>query len=295
MKAFFKKQNKKFFVITLCIIIVISFIFSTKKQPPKMITHQMHLGDLIQRVTIPGSVAPNKKTVLTAPFRGFIKKLFVDVGDHVHTGDPVISIVQSLKDRIPDEDLHPLRAPFSGKIVQILKTEGESVEAQSAQSDNAALIRIDDLSRLFAEALAPEVDVGKLRIGLTTTMKAPAVLDHTYHGIIRSIFLSAKEQKDWEKARIEFPVGIEIIDFDDKLMPGMSLLIDVITLVKKNVLIIPHDFLLHENDHYTVMMENGSSRNIVIGARNDEGAEVISGLKEHDRIIAPDPLGNEAP
>ncbi len=45
--------------------------------------------DLIQRVTIAGEIAPLRKTIITAPYNGYVKKLFVKVGDVVIQEDEV--------------------------------------------------------------------------------------------------------------------------------------------------------------------------------------------------------------
>ena len=131
-------------------------------------------GDLVQKVTIAGSVNPNRKTVITAPYNGYVRKIFVQIGQHVKEGDPIVSLAQSLKGSV--EEIYPMRAPFSGTVVQVLKTEGEYVEQTNSQANG--LVRIDDLSRMFVDANSPELEIGKLKEGQEGIVKASAILKY---------------------------------------------------------------------------------------------------------------------
>src|SRR6185437_8297322 len=150
-------------------------------------------GELVQRVTIAGSVVPIHKSVLAAPYAGYVRKIFVHVGDHVQAGQPIISVSQTL--RSDSTPLFPLRAPFDGTVVQVLKSEGEYVDPANNQNGANNLVRIDDLSHLYVSANIPEVEIEKLKDGQGAVLKASAILDRTYHGVIKSISLAATDQQ----------------------------------------------------------------------------------------------------
>ena len=40
-------------------------------------------GELIQRVTFSGTVSPNRKSVITAPYNGYVRNVYVRVGEKV--------------------------------------------------------------------------------------------------------------------------------------------------------------------------------------------------------------------
>ncbi|MEI6790340.1 MAG: efflux RND transporter periplasmic adaptor subunit [Myxococcaceae bacterium] len=245
-------------------------------------------GDLIQRVTVPGVVSANKKTTFTAPYPGYVKKIYVQVGQKVSAGDPIISLVQSLRN--PDDEVYPLRAPFSGTVVQILKTEGEYVEQYGTTSGMGgsapanAMVRIDDLSKLFVEATAPEIDVDKLKEGQEVLFKSSALLGHSYKGKIKSIFLAAKEQSDSDRSKVEFAVRIEVLNADGHLKPGMSVIVDIITKQLIHVLMLRHEFIQKEGNQYFVTLQNGSKRKIEVGVQNEEVFEILKGLKEGEKV-----------
>ncbi|MGK5085859.1 efflux RND transporter periplasmic adaptor subunit [Bdellovibrionota bacterium FG-1] len=238
-------------------------------------------GDLIQRVTISGVVKPNRRTLISPPYNGYIKKMFVEVGQQLKAGDPVVSIAQSLGGNA--EEVYPLRAPFAGMVVQVLKTEGEYVEQQGSQGGNA-LVRIDDLTRLFVEASTPEIEVDKLKLGQEAVIKASAVLGRAYTGKIRHISLAAKDQNDWDKSRVEFPVVIEVTNSDLQLKSGMSVVVDIITNKLTNILTLKHEFLQKDGDKFFVVTENGEKKPIEVGTQNEEVFEVRGGVKEGEKI-----------
>ena len=239
-------------------------------------------GDLVQQVTIAGVILPNRKTVISAPYNGYVRKLFVQVGDVVHAGDPIVSLAQSLKGS--SEEVFPMRAPFHGTVVQVLKTEGEYVEQQSSQPGGNAMVRIDDLSKLFVEAASPELEVGKLKIGQEATIKASAVLGRSYKGKIEHISLAAKEQKDFDKSRVEFSVQLEIKDKDVQIRPGMSVIVDIITNRISHVLMLRHEFIQKDGDKYFVVTEKGEKKEIEVGLQNEQFFEIRKGLLENENI-----------
>jgi len=273
-------------VLVLVALTALSFSRGTSKAKGQNIGKVVK-GDLVQRVTIAGSVNPNRKTVISAPYSGYVRNLYVKIGQRVNAGDPVVSIAQSL--RGTNEDIFPLRAPFAGTVVQILKNEGEYVDQQSGKN---SLLRIDDLTHIFVEANSPEVEVGKLSPGQETIVKASAILSRSYKGKIKHISLAAKEQSDWDKSRVEFPVLIEISDQDAQLKPGMSVIVDIISHKVEQVLTLRHEFIQKNGEKYFVVTNKGDRVEIEVGLQNEEAFEVKGGVKEGDEIRQTDFLSN---
>lgn len=233
--------------------------------------------DLVQRVTIAGEVIPLRRSIITAPYNGYVKKIFVKVGDIVKAGDPIVMISQSLQS---NSNEYPLRSPFKGTVVRIEKSEGEYVKEGDIKN---FILRIDDLDKLYISSNAPEIDRSKIKLGQEAIIKASAILNRTYKGKITELSLSAREKEEWSRSQvIEFPVKIELYDFDEKLKPGMSVIIDIITEKRSKVLTLKHEYIHHENDKYFVILKNGTKKEIKIGLQNEESSEILEGLKEGD-------------
>ena len=234
--------------------------------------------DLIQRITITGSVVPERKTVITAPFNGYVKKLYVKIGDKVQRGAPIVSVTQSLQSIDP---AYPLRAPFPGTVVQVAKEEGEFVKQNDSQD---YLVRIDKLDKLYIKSNIPEIDRLKIKLGQEAVIKVSAILNKQYKGRVEEIFLASKQQSSWRDSKVEFPAKIRILNFDGDIKSGMSAVLDIITFKQENVLGLPHEFILKRGGDYFVILKDGSERRIEVGLQNEQFFEVARGLEEGDEV-----------
>lgn len=277
-----KSSNKKWIGLVILIVAVTTVYFTFFKNESKK--NRMGVGkatrqDFVQRVTIGGTVVPLRKTIITSPYNGYIKKVYVKVGQEVKPNDALVSIVQSLQS---PENVFPMRTPFSGVVVQIPKSEGEFVKEGDTTS---YIMRIDDRSKLYVLASTPEVDRARVKEGQEAIVKASAILDRSYKGVIRELALAANEQEMWSRSQvIEYPIKIELLDFDEQIKSGMSVLIDVITNKKSGVVFLRHEFINRENEQYYVVLKNGKRKDVKLGLQNDEGFEVIEGLSEGDEV-----------
>lgn len=238
--------------------------------------------DLAQRVNISGAIVPHRMMLFVPPYEGYVRKIFVKLGDQVKAGQPVVKITPGA-----DDEAFPLRAPFDGKVVQIMKTEGQYV----TKGKDDAIVRIDDISRLYVESDAPELDYAKLKVGQEVIVKASAIMERTYKGKITEVSQAARDQNSWERSKVEFPIKVEILDPDDRLKPGMSIVIDVITEQAKDAMTLRHEYIHKEGDQYFVTMANGERRDIAVGIRNEEAFEITKGLQEGDKVKQVDLLG----
>ena len=237
-------------------------------------------GDLVQRVTIAGTVVPKRRLVVTPAFNGYVQDVFVTLGQKVKRGEPLTRIVQTLD---INEGAHPVRAPFDGVITRVNRSAGESVKANEAKD---FVVQLDDTTQLFVEAIAPEIDVVKLKTGQEAVIKANAILTRAYQGLVKSVSLAAKiDDNNWSRSKqSDFPISVEIKDKDEQVKPGMSALIDIVTQKKENVLLLPQEFVNQEGEDYFVILKNGDRRAIKVGERNDESFEIVEGLKEGDEV-----------
>jgi multidrug efflux pump subunit AcrA (membrane-fusion protein) len=246
--------------------------------------------DIVQRVTISGLIVPVRTATLSAPYAGYIRKIFVNIGQKVKRGEPVVSVTQT-----PDgdgENVFPLRAPFDGMVMQILKTEGADVK-DATQAD-AGLVRIDDTSKLYIESDTPEMDFPKLKIGQHAIVKASSLPEKTYDGEILSLFQAAKSQDRWDRSRVEFPIRVVVTNKDDALKPGMSVTMDIITAEARDVLALRHDFVGKGEKGYFVLDKNGKPKDIKVGMRSEDAFEIVSGVNEGDQVMQVDFLASES-
>lgn len=269
------------------IIAAVGALFYFKSSPKNKSTdkEQTRMGtvkkqDLIQRVTISGEVIPNRQTIILPPYKGYIKKIYVKIGDWVKEGDPIVSIVQSLQD---NEEVFPLRTPFGGMVVSIQNSEGEFVKENTDPKD--FIVKIVDMHKMFVRAKVPEIELVKVKLGQQAVIKVTPIMNRTYKGVVKELFLSPREKERWsDSTEVIFPVKIEFIEKDEALKPGMSAIIDIIANRKEGALTLAHEFILKKDNKYSVTLKNGEKRDITIGLQNEEFTEILSGIKEGDEI-----------
>lgn len=282
--------NKKIFFLVL-ILFGVGFYtykwFAPSREKTQEQTIVISRGDLLQRVTIAGNIEALKTTLVTAPYDGYVQKIFVKIGDKVKSGDPLVSVSQTLQ---ITENVYPIRAPFPGTIVQVLRTEGEFIK----QGDtNNYILRLDDMSKLFVQADVPEIDIVKIKKGQEAIIKASPILDRSYKGVVREISLASNQQASANnRSQAEYRVKLEVTAFDELLKPGMSTILDIIPDKRMDVLVLPHEYI-NKNDKgdYTVTMKDGSVRKIEIGLQNETMVEVTGGLKEGEVVRQIDFIG----
>jgi multidrug efflux pump subunit AcrA (membrane-fusion protein) len=278
MKNLLSKKYVSLFVI-LIIAVILAFKTKTTTEKREEGVGTVVKQDLIQRVTMAGTIVPVRKTVIIAPYNGYVKKLFVKMGDQVKQGDPLVSVVQSLQN---GDGSFPLRAPLDGVVVQLGKAEGEFVKEGDPKD---FILRIDDNSKYRILSNVPEIDRVKLKTGQEAIIKVSPILDKSYKGIIRELSLAATQKEDFSRSQVaEFPIKIEIVDSDEKIKSGMTVVIDVITNKKEKILMLRHEFIRQDADKYFVILTNGKRKNIKVGIQNEDGFEILAGLNEGEKV-----------
>ena len=274
-------KNKIILLVLLIVVLagIAGYIYLPSASQNKQRIGKVTREPLVQRVTIAGVAEPIRSTVVAAPYDGYIKKIYVKLGQLVKAGEPLVSITQSLQ---ATENVFPIRAPFIGTVTQIIKMEGQLAKQNDPKE---FIMRVDDLTKMFINANAPEVDVVKIKSGFEAEIKVSAILSKNYKGIVRDISQAATPKEQWGgRSQVEYLIKIEIMDADEALKPGMTAVIDIITNKKESVLTLPHEFIHREDDQYFVILKNGQRKNIKIGLQNETAFEVAEGLGENEEV-----------
>ena len=274
----------KFFIalFTMLSIIWLIYLFIDHRQTPSFVrkTAIVKRMDLNEKISIVGNVEPEKKTIITAPFNGYVQKMYVKIGDKVKKNAPIVSLRETLQSF--NQFYYPIRAPFSGTTVHVLKEEGEFVTKNNVED---YLVRIDKLDNLYIEFDVPELYRLKVKTGQKAVIKISTILNKQYKGVIESVSLAAKHQVVWrENDNIEFESKARILDVDKKIHPGMSAIIDIISAEKTQVLALPHEFISRENNAFFVVMEDNQKRDIKVGVQNEFYFEITEGLQEGEKV-----------
>jgi HlyD family secretion protein len=165
-----------------------------------------------------------------------------------------------------------VRAPSSGIILTLQGREGEKINA------DALLVRMSNLSVLKIKA---SIGIKKAALIKTGGTVYPIVENEKVSGMIGSIKPLANDEK------IEFDVYLDE-NTHSKLIPNQKIEMLIVTEQAYNVLRLKVGPLIAKSKKQDVYVVGGNKalrRRIETGLTGDDNIEIISGLKEGERVL----------
>ena len=142
-----------------------------------------------------------------------------------------------------------LTAPKYGIVTSITKEEGEM--AVGGMFNPGVLMTVADLSRMEVEVDVNENDVVNITIGDTTEIEIDAYPDTTFYGVVSEIAHTAQSMNMGSQQQVtNFKVKVKMITVPDRIRPGMSSTVNIITSTIKNALSIPIQALTSRPENY---------------------------------------------
>ncbi len=169
-----------------------------------------------------------------------------------------------------------VRAPFSGIVSERLIKKGNMV------ATHAPTFRLTDFDPLLAVMHVPERELNKLRKGQRAELRLDALYGEVFTGAIKRISPIV------DPTTGTFKVTIEVRNRSRQLKPGMFGRIRIVYDTRTDVLLVPKEAILAEDDESAVYVVRDSMayRQVVeTGYSNDEHMEIISGIDAGDIII----------
>ena len=178
-----------------------------------------------------------------------------------------------------------VRAPFNGELGV------RHVEVGQFLTAGTQIVTLTDLSTLYANFTVPEKGSAALKVGQTVRVAVDAYPGQTFEGKINAIEpqIAADTRNIRVQATIENP--------DHILKPGMFTTTTVVLPDKAAVVTVPEtavDYTLYGDSVFliTEKQENGKTNLTAVrtfvrtGNRVNGRAEILSGLKVDDRVVA---------
>lgn len=179
-----------------------------------------------------------------------------------------------------------LRAPFAGVVAKINGEIGEYVTPSPPGVATPPAVDLIDYSCLYVTAPIDEVDAGELRKGLPARVSLDAFRGEDFPGTLDRI---APYVLDLEKqARtVEIDVVFDDPSVRDRLLVGYSADIDIILETHADVLRVPTEAVMENDQVYRYNRESGTLELISIdaGLRNWNFTEVTGQLQAGDEIV----------
>jgi HlyD family secretion protein len=177
-----------------------------------------------------------------------------------------------------------LYSPIDGVIIDVdAPLPGVNITA------GTATFTIADYNDIYFIINVDEADIGKIEIGQLVDIKLDAYENQTFPGVINKIGFTSTTTSSGGTA---FPVEVKFPDNSNlRFKIGMNGDAEIILNTIKNTIAIANEFLFEDGNTKYVWKLNSSGtpeKKIVrIGLETDDKTEIISGLKENDKIVIP--------
>ena len=192
-------------------------------------------------------------------------------------------------------------SPMDGRVVQLTAHEGEVVVTGTMNNAGSVIAVIADLSEILVEAEVGETEVVGIKLGQPAKVHVDAIPDKEYRGHVADIGSSAAVRQGSASTVRYFKVKVAIDDSDDRLRPGMTSQVSIITSTLPNATAIPIQCVLERvpgkkadyDDDTTpkkkfAFIVNGAKAKIVevtTGISDATHVAITSGIKKGDMVI----------
>ncbi|MDP3114503.1 MAG: efflux RND transporter periplasmic adaptor subunit [Candidatus Cloacimonadaceae bacterium] len=197
-------------------------------------------------------------------------------------------------------------ATAAGMVIERKINVGEMVQSSiNTYGEGTVLMKIADLTRMIVKSNINEVDIAKFTLHQEAKIKLDALPYESFEGRIIKIAPSAITENN---AKV-FPVEISINAGGEKVKPGMTAAVNIIGDSREDVLIIPIRAVFSDDKNQDIVyMMTGSTAKagekdpktktqsatplatpVKLGANDMQMVEVVSGLKEGDKISLTEP------
>lgn len=130
-------------------------------------------------------------------------------------------------------------APIDAKVVQLNAREGEVVVTGTMNNPGSVIAVLADLSQILVEAEVGETEVVGVKAGQQAKIKVDAIPDKEYRGHVAEIGSSAAVRQGAGSGIRYFKVKVAIDDPDDRLRPGMTSQVSIVTSSAANAVAVP--------------------------------------------------------
>jgi HlyD family secretion protein len=188
-------------------------------------------------------------------------------------------------------------SPLDGKVVQLNAREGEVVVTGTMNNPGSVIAVIADLSQILVEAEVGETEVVSVKLQQPAKIKVDAVPDKEYRGRVVEIGSSAAVRQGAGAGIRYFKVKVAIDDADDRLRPGMTSQVSIVTNSAPNAVAVPIQSVVErpvkEGDEdspkkkYVLLAAGDKVKQVEVttGISDATHVAVLSGIKAGDKVI----------
>jgi len=188
-------------------------------------------------------------------------------------------------------------SPRDGIVLQKYVDRGAIIQSgESGFSGGTSIVQLADVGRRVVEAQVDEADIGSIKAGQSVRVTLDAYPNAPFEGRVRKVFPLAQVENNVTFVKVQ----VEILKNDPRLRPSLNTTCDFELQKNEGALSVPSDAVKEEGARTFVTRikdpakpmgdpANQEKREVKLGTRGDERAQVLSGLSEGDAVVLPKP------
>lgn len=274
---------------------------------------EVKLGNIKKTVSTSGYIKPENEVYLsfatTGTEGGTVEKILIKPGEVVERGQELVKLedkqerlnylsakneyelakISGSSSQIEEKNLKmevaldkyeskTLKAPFSGKIVDIFVEEGDFIEGSQD-----VVYLIDD-SSYEVEVSISEVDCLKVEVGQKVEIELDFLEGQLFNGTVAEVAEYAKA----ESGVVTVPVTLRMDEVSPYFKPGFSATAEIIVDSVEDAIVVPVTAISERNQRSIVLKVEGTKATptpVKTGISDGFYQEIVEGLQEGDRIV----------
>ena len=248
--------------------------------------------DMMDTVRIYGEVTLRQEAMLASQFEGRLAGFSLLMGDHVNKGEKLGIIIPPMREALLqvmgqiDESQRemlskeireiPLYSPIDGTVLRVYQHSGDVVQK------GEAIVHIGQMRNLDIHG---DIPMAYLKLVRRIKFIHVAFVNYPHKPLILRIQAIGGKV---DQAKQTVPVRLGLDNRYGEFKPGMPVRLYFPGQLHKDALTIPRTALLEEEGIFSVFVLHKDNtvekRHITLGIIQDDHVEVLSGLKEGERV-----------
>lgn len=228
----------------------------------------------------------------------YVDKIYVNVGDKIQRGQKVLKLnKESFENRLELQSVtvssvnndnliakinnfnEEITSPINGVVTKLNVYEGAEINISTP------VMVISDLDNLIIKASVPENIISDIYVGQTVLISNDSLYNKVKGEVIK--IHPVGEKKDMFSSQSFITVDVIANDYES-IRPETTLNLEFLKNEKKKNIIIPFDAVMFDEENPYVFIDNlgyAVKRYVNLGEEYDIEVEVLSGIKEGDKLI----------
>lgn len=289
-------MSKKKIIISVVVVVLLAvsiWFFFLRKKGPEFKEAKIEKGQITLKVLSTGTVQPENRLQIKSPIAGRAETILVNEGQKVYKGQILAWVssteravlldsarAQGMEEVKKWEEIYkatPIIAPLPGTVILRAIEPG-----QTFTTSDAIFVMAD---RLTIMAQVDETDLSQIQLNQRAVITLDAYSDRTLESKVNHVSFEAKTVNNVTTYMIEV-LPIDKIEF---LRSGMTANVTFYGQEKKDILVIPNEFIKYQSGKPTALVKSEEkrpeNRELKLGMTDGKITEVISGLAEGETAL----------